>query len=370
MIGGVISKTAKILLAVLCGAAIGVLLAVYFRPLKAAPVVDTTPTTPAPTAAQCEAPRAVVVPKKTIYGVGYVRGRSVTTLKNKYAGFVSKVHIYSQQRVKKGDVILEYDDYDLQTKIINARHDIAELEKEVQLKELALSLKRINPLPSEYRNMRWKLLAAEEKMLRHQHEKEAYDKLFEKKVISEFDHRLKVQEYEVARADFEENREDSQILKQGLEKFYIQTAETELANVRLKLKNRQEELAHLLEEQKYYRIVAPYDGLCITNSDTVHGHNTAGTSAAVVHKDDRKKIYAYFAEEDIVHIVEGKTYRFRSNQYDAEKEGFAIVKAFEVKKSMNSYGDKCYYQARFWVEKEVVPLRMESLGRVEIDVAQ
>ena len=41
--------------------------------------------------------------------VGYVRGRSQRTLKNKYAGFVAKVNVYSHRRVKKGDVILEYD---------------------------------------------------------------------------------------------------------------------------------------------------------------------------------------------------------------------------------------------------------------------
>ena len=40
---------------------------------------------------------------------GYVRGIGQTTLKNKYAGFVSKVRVYSHHQVKKGDVILRYD---------------------------------------------------------------------------------------------------------------------------------------------------------------------------------------------------------------------------------------------------------------------
>lgn len=45
--------------------------------------------------------------KTVISFVGYVRGRSQTTLKNKYAGFVSKVRVTSHRRVKKGDVIVE-----------------------------------------------------------------------------------------------------------------------------------------------------------------------------------------------------------------------------------------------------------------------
>ena len=56
-------------------------------------------------------------PKKEIFGYGYLRGSSHYVLKNKYASFVSKVHVYADTRVKKGECILEYDDYDLRVKI-------------------------------------------------------------------------------------------------------------------------------------------------------------------------------------------------------------------------------------------------------------
>ena len=55
--------------------------------------------------------------KKFVSVVGYVRGRSKTTLKNKYSGYVTKVHYYSQSRVKKCDFILEFDDWELRSKI-------------------------------------------------------------------------------------------------------------------------------------------------------------------------------------------------------------------------------------------------------------
>ena len=48
-----------------------------------------------------------------IRGYGYIRGRSRTSLYNKYGAYVKKVYFYSNARVKKGDCILEYDDFDL-----------------------------------------------------------------------------------------------------------------------------------------------------------------------------------------------------------------------------------------------------------------
>lgn len=55
--------------------------------------------------------------ERIIRGCGFVRGIGQVTLRNKYAGFVSKVNFFSQDRVKKGDVILEYDDLDLRQEI-------------------------------------------------------------------------------------------------------------------------------------------------------------------------------------------------------------------------------------------------------------
>lgn len=105
-----------------------------------------------------------------IYGQGYVRGSGQVTLKNKYAGFVSKVHFYSQALVKKGDVILEYDDYDLRVKIQKAENAIIELEKDLNRKKLDLEIKKIDPLPSDYRNIIWKGFAAEQLQKRLLHE--------------------------------------------------------------------------------------------------------------------------------------------------------------------------------------------------------
>ncbi len=318
-----------------------------------------------------EADSAPQPPKeKLIRGVGYVRGRSRVTLKNKFAGFVSKVNILSQQRVKKGDVILEYDDLDLRTDIEKLEHSIAEQKKSLELKEIDLQLKRIDPLPSEYRNTKWKLSATQKRLERYTHELDVYKRLYRSNSVSELSLREKDQEVKETEADLLSYSNDLNKLKSGLADIYIRSAEQEVAAAKQKLEHLERELELMKEQQKYYRIVAPFDGLCITNSDVVHAYNSAGTDAAEVHRDDRKLIYAYFDEKDIPYIVEGRACRFRSNQHDAAKNGFFTVLPYQVKKSRTSYGDRCFFLVKFRVLKEPVPLRIDSVGTVEIVVPE
>ena len=305
---------------------------------------------------------------KIIRGNGHVRGRRRTILRNKFAGFVSKVNFYSQSRVKAGDVILEYDDLDVRTAIEKLEHSIAEQKIALEQKRIELELKKIDPLPSEYRKTQWKLDAAKKRLERHNHELEVYKRLFTSKSISELSLREKAQEVKDAEADLLGYSDDLEKLKGGLAAVYIRQAECAVKAAEMRLKDLERELELQKEQLKYYKIVAPYDGVCITNSDTVHGWDAAGTSAAEVNVDDKKKVYAYFDEADIPYIIEGVPCRFRSNQYDCDAKGFATLMPYQVKKTRYSYGDKVLHLAKFYVEKEPGPLRIDSTGTVEIEV--
>ena len=305
---------------------------------------------------------------RIVRGTGYVRGRSQRTLKNKFAGYVSKVNFYSQQRVKKGDVILEYDDLDLRTSIAKTKHDIAELEQSLISKKVALQLTRIDPLPSGYRNLRLKREIAQERLKRHAHELEVYEQLFGSKIVSDLTLREKRQQVKDYEGDLLCLDSDMKVLNQGLEKLTVRQAEEAVKDIEVKLANLRKELALQEEQLQYYKIVAPIDGLCITNSDTVGGYDSVGTSAAVVHRDTSKLVYAYFDERDIKYLVEGKPCRFVSNQYGSEVE-FEVT-PYEVKRSFYSYGDRLMMYAKFRLTKEPKPLRIESIGSVEIDVEE
>ncbi|MBR2358731.1 MAG: hypothetical protein IKA65_11995 [Lentisphaeria bacterium] len=295
---------------------------------------------------------------RVIRGTGYVRGSSQRTLKNKYAGYVSKVNFYSQHRVKKGDVILEYDDLALRTSIAKIKHDITELEQSLVNKKIVLQLTRIDPLPSGYRNLKLKREIAQERLKRHSHELEVYEQLFGSKIVSDLTLREKRQQIKDYEGDLLCLDSDIKVLNNGLEKMTVRQAEESVKDIELKIANLRRELALQEEELKYYKFVAPVDGVCITNSDTVGGYDAVGTSAAVVHRDNRKLIYAYFDERDIRHVVEGKPCRFISNQYG--KDVVFEVMPYEVKRSFYSYGDRLMMYAKFRLTKEPKPLRIED----------
>ncbi|MBQ6352382.1 MAG: hypothetical protein IJJ28_03845, partial [Lentisphaeria bacterium] len=146
-------------------------------------------------------PAAEAVRTRIIRGFGFVRGRSKTVLRNKFAGFVTKVHIYSQTMVTQGDVIIEYDDLDWRTAVAKLENAVEEQKKALEIKIIELELKKLDPLPSEYRKTQWKLSAAKKRLERHNHELEVYRRLYRSQSISELSLREKAQEVKDAEAD-------------------------------------------------------------------------------------------------------------------------------------------------------------------------
>lgn len=313
-------------------------------------------------------PPVATVPEDTVFFTGFVRGRSQLTLKNKYAGFVSKVNVYSHQRVKKGDVILEYDDLALQTSIRKLEHAVEEQENFLERKKLSLELTRLDPLPSEYRNLYWKRKIAQENLERVANEFEVYEQLHGSKIVTDLAYREKKEAFITSEAEVKKMDSDMKILKKGLADLYVKSSEAEVKEAEAKLKHLKDELALLRQEEKYYKITAPFDGLCITNSDSVGQYDTVGTAAAEVHRDDKKRVYAYCPERYIRYVREGAAYRFVSNQYPDEKQGFELL-CFEIKKTRYDYGDESYFLVKLHVVKEPQPLRIGSIGTLEVDIS-
>lgn len=315
--------------------------------------------------------KEVVVKPEFVYGRGFVRGNWMITLKNKYPAFVKKVHYYSYTQVKAGDVILEYDDFDIRQKITAKENQILEQQKKIELCEEKLMLKQLDPLPSDFRNVSNKQMAARAKLKRIRHELSVYTKLHGNKIISDIALREKEQECKDAEADVESYAHDISLVNQGLAKKYIDIAQKELDSARTELKSLQSELDLLKEEASYYKIVAPWDGTVITNSDTVGGWDAAATAAAEMHfvpAGKKKRVYCYFDERDVKYVVEGKTYRFRSSQYDCDKKGFAKVTPYFVKKTHYTYGDRSLYLVQCWLEDAPEDLRVNSTGTLEVEI--
>lgn len=305
---------------------------------------------------------------RIVRGVGFVRGRTRRIPRNKFAGFAVKVHNRNQTRVRKGDIIFEYDDLDWRTSVAKLENAIAEQKRTVAAKRTDLELTRLDPLPSAYRNAEWKIAAAKKLLERLSHELEVYERLHRSKGISELALREKAQEVKDAEADLLCRQDDLTKVKRGLAVIYIRRAECELEAAELKLRDLERELELVREQQKYYRMVATIDGMCVTSSDTVPRYDPAGKEIASVHADAVKLVYAYFEEKDLPYIIERKPLRFRSNTYDCEKQGFAKILPYKVTKWKSSYGNKIFHLVECRVIEEPVPLRMESTGIAEIEV--
>ena len=300
---------------------------------------------------------------------GYVRGGSMWTLKNKYPAYVAKVHHYSYEKVTAGTVIIEYDDFDIRLKITAKQNAINEQRQIVSQREAELQLTRVNPLPSDYRNVSYKQMAAKEKLKRLKHELGVYTKLHGNKIISDLAYREKVQDLKDAEADVESYAHDLAVVKQGLAEIYIDIAEKKLAVEKEKLASLESELALLEEEKSYYQIIAPHDGICYTHSDTVGVWNNANTAAVEIHSEaGKKKVICYIDERDIQYLVEGKQYNFRSSQYDCDKLGFAKVTPYFIKKTHSSFGDRSLYQVNCLLDESPQELRINSTGYLEINV--
>ena len=304
--------------------------------------------------------------KKIITGYGYIRGYSTYTLKNKYGAYVKKVYFYSDRPVKKGDCILEYDDFDLRKKIVSQQNSIANTEKELAEAKVQLELTKLDPLPSEYRNISWKIKRAKELLDKTENEWRTYNRLFKSKSVSELDLRSKKQAYLDALAAYEITVHDQETVNRGMRKLKIKAAEQKVSTLETKLDGLKKDLAILEEERKFYKIVTPYDGFIVTNSDTPYLWDNAGTSAAVLHRTHRGYyIYSYFEEKDVIHIPNGTKGRFFSN--DSGK-WYDLI-SFDVTRSRTATGEKVYHLVKFKVLSPVdKKVTLEGNGVVEVEI--
>ena len=314
----------------------------------------------------CSKVESIPAKKREITGFGYIRGSSQYALKNKFASFVSKVHIYAYNRVKKGDCILEYDDYDLRVKIADKENSIANLKQDIALQETKLQLVNLDPLPSDYRNINWKTARAKELLERTENEWMVYRRLFRSKSVSDLDMRSKKQAYLDAQAAYQITVSDQEKVNSGLKKLYLLQAEQQLAQLKTKLAGLERDLELLNEQRKYYKIIAPHDGMIKTHSETVGAWNAAATEAACLHKEAHYKIYGYFAEEDMPYIKDGMKAKFFS--HDSGK--WYEAKSFELTRSRTAVGDGIYHLVKFRVTSDISKdLRVGKQGTIRIEGA-
>ena len=225
----------------------------------------------------------------------------------------------------------------------------------------------LDPLPSQYRNLQLRRRSAQATLERSAHEHEVYRKLSQDKIVADLTYRAKMEDFKNSQAELKQLDQDLKILGKGLSDLYIKKAELELREAETKLNDLKEQLVLLKEEQKYYKIVAPCDGICMINSDTVGGYDAVGTSAATVHRIVRKYIYSYFTVEDIKYLHVGDKLKFTSHDKPRDQQG-AIVQIFDIATSRTSYGDKTYFLVKCKTVEDPHNILIDTVGTLEFDI--
>ena len=245
-------------------------------------------------------------------------------------------------------------------------NDIAAMKKDIALQETKLQLVKLDPLPSDYRNINWKTQRAKELLDRTENEWNVYRRLYRSQSVSDLDLRSKKQAYLDAKAAYQITVSDQEKVNSGLKKLYLQQAEQQLDLLKTKLAGLERDLALLTEQRKYYQILAPYDGLIKTHSDTVGAWNAAATEAACLHKEAHYKLYCYFAEEDMPYIKDGMTARFFSHDTGKWYE----AKSFELTRSRTAVGEGVYHLVKFRVTSDIADeIRCGKNGAIRIEGA-
>ena len=213
----------------------------------------------------------------------------------------------------------------------------------------------------------FKYQSAKATLDRSAHEHNVYRQLSRNKIVAELTYRQKMEDFKSSEAELRQLENDLSLLKKGLTDLYIKQAQAEVAEAEVKLKDLKKELELLKEEQKYYKIVAPYDGVTITNSDTLHGYDAVGTSAAVIHRVDRKLVYCYFSVEDVHKIHVGDEIKVIAHDLPREKQG-AIAKIYDISTSRVVYGDKTYFLVKGRLNHDPHDILIDTVATFEIEV--
>ncbi|MCQ2380616.1 MAG: hypothetical protein MJ025_06835 [Victivallaceae bacterium] len=213
---------------------------------------------------------------------GQLRGGRVVGLVTVRGGMVTRA-LSSGEKVSTGEAVLAFDDRDWSYRREMLSSQLEEQEVLVSSKELLLHLKNLDPLPGEYRNLKFKRAAASEKLGRLQHELEVYKKLHRNNIVSDLTYREKMQDLRDAETEVASKDNDLKILNGGLENLYVTISRQELQLERIRLGERKRELAEHERNHSNWLVKAPFDGVVTMRNNYVGSYVAAEVAVGSLH---------------------------------------------------------------------------------------
>ena len=302
----------------------------------------------------------------TVEGRGAVYGLREYELKSSVTSRITAIHHRTGDVVKKGTVLLELDDRDLQEELQKLRNTIRELEAEIEVDTWKLAVLRHDPLPKEYRHTAIELEEYRERVLKSGHEVEVFRGLRDKGVVSPLEFEQKELEFVKNKAGLKKLEDDLVKLQSGLAQKIISEAETGLELLRRRLESRRSELVMLEKHVADYRFVAPEDGTVGMIPTKTGIYVEPGQELVVLAASGPKKFIAYIDEKYIYKVREKQRVRIASSQYNYFEYGYFYGKVYAIDELPQPVGTRNCYAVRILLEESRYPLRLGSTGEAEI----
>lgn len=301
-----------------------------------------------------------------VEGNGTVVGIRDYDLKTLVSAKVIKVHHFTGEEVKSGELLIEFDSRDQQDKIDLLEYELAELRQELTVKEQELVILRKDPLPEHFRHTKLQLEEAKERLARHKHELQVYTELFERKAIT----RREFLEVELAhlgsQMTLRRHEEDWNKIQSGIAHDILQKAEHELELLKKRIAGKSKELEAAVKQLENYKLYAPDTGVITDTPPRPGGFYERGEVVVKFSANQNKKVIALVDEKLIFKVEPHQKVRIYCQQYNYLDYGFFSGKVTDIYQLPVEKNGINYYPVRIVLDEEQYPLRFGSGCEVKI----
>ena len=229
---------------------------------------------------------------------------------------IKKIHKHKGDMVKKGELIIEFDQRKLDDQIAQLQSEIKIAKAEIKVKHASIAILKKEPLPTYYRQAEIKVNEAKSELQKTNAHLRRCKTLFKEKAISKAVLELAEVNHDIRKKQLLRAQDISQTVADGLGESVLAKAESEYTLMKVKIEHMTLGLQRLINHRSDYILTAPssgklakipfYEGLFVGK----------GTEIAEIIIEFPKKIMAYVDEREIYKVKEGQHVRFTSNQYN------------------------------------------------------
>lgn len=305
-----------------------------------------------------------------VTGKGQVAGIREYELKALVSANTVEICKHAGEQVTAGELLLRFDDRNQRDEIARIKHEIKELETEIQIKEKELDILKKDPLPAHFRHTENLLREAKEKLRRSQIELNAYTTLYKQNAISQKEFIKVEMEHLSNKMNAERLAEDWGKLQKGLVQEILDKAVFELKKLRQQHAGMLTALKSAERHLEDYVMIAPDDGIVTDIPPRPGNYYSKGDVILKFAANKNKKIVALVSENLVYKVEPGQRARISSSQYNYLDFGYFTGEVEFVYQLPITIDGQRFYPVKLLLVDEPYPLRFGSGCEVTILTGQ